>query len=235
MSLTQQEPHRRLIPETTPLMPAFQEVHVDMMRKLSLVNCKRTIPSQCCKAHGGNKIQNNETHFTIVTKATTPWLFKNCLSSPLPSNSHLTIYKKFADDFLIFPETSLNSVNVIKKVFKEFANLSGLKANPEKSTVFCSGVSIQMKQQLLECSQRKEGQFLVCYQGVPSISTRLSAADCSVLLDKISKTKLLAESILGSPRSRPLWADFNCLRRSLKPLNKNKLSLYYLRRSRKIY
>jgi hypothetical protein len=37
---------------------------------------------------------------------------------------------------------------MVKQVLQEFANLSGLKVNPEKITFFCSGVSIKMKQQL---------------------------------------------------------------------------------------
>jgi hypothetical protein len=38
-----------------------------------------------------------------------------------------------------------NSVQVIKDVLGEFEALSGLKANPAKSTCFCAGTSEQIK------------------------------------------------------------------------------------------
>jgi hypothetical protein len=47
----------------------------------------------------------------------------------------------FVDDLLIFLEASLKSVNVIQQVLKEFECLSGLKANPSKSSIFFAGVS----------------------------------------------------------------------------------------------
>jgi hypothetical protein len=51
----------------------------------------------------------------------------------------------FADDLLIFAEASLRSVHTIKVALSEFENLSSLKANPSKSSFFCSGVSNRMK------------------------------------------------------------------------------------------
>ncbi|KAK3229311.1 hypothetical protein Dsin_001192 [Dipteronia sinensis] len=47
----------------------------------------------------------------------------------------------FADDLLIFSEASVRSVSAIQKVLSEFELLSCLKANPDKSTCFCAGVS----------------------------------------------------------------------------------------------
>lgn len=35
----------------------------------------------------------------------------------------------------------MNSLVAVKKVLQEFEDLSGRKANPEKSTLFCAGVS----------------------------------------------------------------------------------------------
>jgi hypothetical protein len=43
----------------------------------------------------------------------------------------------FADDLLVFSEASLSSISVIKVALLEFENLSGLKANPSKSSFFC--------------------------------------------------------------------------------------------------
>lgn len=71
-------------------------------------------------------------------------------------------------------------------MLNEFSTLSGLKCNPAKSTVFCIGVSQVVKDRILGCLQMKEGKLPVRYLGVPLISSRVTAADCSVLLEKIT-------------------------------------------------
>jgi hypothetical protein len=45
----------------------------------------------------------------------------------------------FSDDLLIFSAASLESMSAIKGVFDEFENLSGLRANPSKSSFFVLG------------------------------------------------------------------------------------------------
>jgi len=92
----------------------------------------------------------------------------------------------FADDLLIFSEANLSSISIIKMALLEFEHLSGLKANPSKSYFYCSGVSARLKVLLLDDLQMKEGQLPVRYLGVPLISSNLSAADCSMLMEKIS-------------------------------------------------
>lgn len=49
----------------------------------------------------------------------------------------------------------------------EFAELSGLRANPSKSTVFYSGISLTSKEMLLDCFGMKEGKLRVRYLGCP--------------------------------------------------------------------
>jgi hypothetical protein len=93
----------------------------------------------------------------------------------------------FADDLLIFSEASLSSINVIKAALMEFEDLSGLKANPSKSSFYCSGISERVKQILLSSLQMKEGKLPVRYLGVPLISSRLSSADCGGLLERITR------------------------------------------------
>jgi hypothetical protein len=93
----------------------------------------------------------------------------------------------FADDLLIFSEASLSSINVIKAALLEFEDLSGLKANPSKSSFYCSGISERVKQILLSSMQMKEGKLPVRYLGVPLISSRLSSTDCGVLLERITR------------------------------------------------
>jgi hypothetical protein len=92
----------------------------------------------------------------------------------------------FAYDFLIFCEARLRSINIIKDALLEFEELSGLKANPSKSSFFYSGILDCMKHLLLGELKMNEGHLLVRYLGFPLISTRLSIADCGVLLDRIT-------------------------------------------------
>jgi hypothetical protein len=92
----------------------------------------------------------------------------------------------FVDDLLIFSAAKLNSVRAIKGVLGEFEGLSGLRANPAKSSVFCAGMSLAEKGDILELMEMKEGPLLVRYLGVPLITKRLSAADCESLFTKIS-------------------------------------------------
>jgi hypothetical protein len=92
----------------------------------------------------------------------------------------------FDDDLLIFSEADLSSVSVIQAALLEFEQLSGLKANPVKSSFFCSSVSAGLKVSLLEKLQMREGHFPIRYLGVSLVSTKLSASDCKALVDKIS-------------------------------------------------
>jgi hypothetical protein len=62
----------------------------------------------------------------------------------------------FAEDLLIFSKASLSSINVIKDVLVEFEELSGLKANPSKSSFYCSRISKKVKHTLLNELQMKE-------------------------------------------------------------------------------
>lgn len=74
----------------------------------------------------------------------------------------------------------------MKTVLLEFEKLSGLRANPLKSPFFGSSLSSRMKSLLLDDLQMKEGKLLVRYLGVPLISSKLSAADCRMLIERIS-------------------------------------------------
>ena len=46
----------------------------------------------------------------------------------------------FAEDLLIFYVASLGSINVVKNALAKFEELSSLKANPSKSSFYCSRI-----------------------------------------------------------------------------------------------
>jgi len=80
----------------------------------------------------------------------------------------------------------VQSVATIQKVLSEFESLSSLKANPEKSTLFCAGVPLSVKTQIFNLFKMCERKLHVQYLGVPTISSRLCAADSDALLEIIT-------------------------------------------------
>lgn len=69
---------------------------------------------------------------------------------------------------------------------KEFEAMSGLKANQNKSAVYFSSVDDGMKRNILEVTGYVEDKLPIKYLGVPLISTKLSRADCEILIEKVT-------------------------------------------------
>jgi len=103
---------------------------------------------------------------------------------PRCSRLHLT-HLCFANDLLLFSNASMSSIKQVKVALLEFESLFGLKSNPSKSSLFCSGLSARLKSLLLDELQMNEGILPVRYLRVPLISSKLSVADCRMLLDRI--------------------------------------------------
>jgi hypothetical protein len=109
-------------------------------------------------------------------------LFSYHLKCNLIKLTHLC----FADDLLIFSAATLASVQCVLGALVDIEALSGLKANPSKSSVFIAGVSTTDKQNLFELLHMPKGVISVRYLGVPLITKMLSATDCDSLIFKIS-------------------------------------------------
>lgn len=67
-----------------------------------------------------------------------------------------------------------------------FSKTSGLSANKSKSALFLAGLSQLTKERIAENVCLPLGSLPVKYLGVPLTSKRLSAADCDVLIDKMT-------------------------------------------------
>ncbi|KAK4387116.1 putative ribonuclease H protein [Sesamum angolense] len=91
----------------------------------------------------------------------------------------------FADDILLFCRADIPSIRVIKHTLSEFAELSGLKVNPNKSQIILSRAVQQEKQQMIDILGFQEGSLPVKYLGVPLISSSLTIADCKPLINKL--------------------------------------------------
>lgn len=91
----------------------------------------------------------------------------------------------FADDLLIFIDGSIDSVQHVLQVLKEFENRSGLAVSMQKTSFFASG----MDQAEIESIQASTG--MMCgslpfrYLGVPLNSKKLSLAGCDKLLQQV--------------------------------------------------
>ncbi|XP_020261656.1 uncharacterized protein LOC109837719 [Asparagus officinalis] len=74
----------------------------------------------------------------------------------------------------------------LQQCVKEFSAISGLVANPEKSSVFYGGLEVSVKSSIANHLGFTEGILPIKYLGVPLISRRLSFLDCEPLFSKIT-------------------------------------------------
>ncbi|KAL0292688.1 UNVERIFIED_CONTAM: hypothetical protein Sradi_6979200 [Sesamum radiatum] len=81
---------------------------------------------------------------------------------------------------------NVSSVRTIKSVLTEFAALSGLHVNPEKSTIILSKSVQQDRQSILDILGFQEGSLPIKYLGLPLTSSRLKVADCQPLIDRLN-------------------------------------------------
>ncbi|KAL0302139.1 UNVERIFIED_CONTAM: putative ribonuclease H protein [Sesamum calycinum] len=91
----------------------------------------------------------------------------------------------FADDLLLFCKADVASVQVLRHGLDEFAKLSGLHANPQKSQLILSRSAQGVREHILAALQFQEGQLPLRYLGLPLLASWLSISDCQPLLLKI--------------------------------------------------
>ncbi|GJX61979.1 RNA-directed DNA polymerase, eukaryota, reverse transcriptase zinc-binding domain protein [Tanacetum coccineum] len=91
----------------------------------------------------------------------------------------------FADDLLVMCHGNVDSVKIIKESLDKFSNVSGLKPNISKSTIFFGNVKMEDQRKILNVMPFTVGKFPVKYLGVPLITKRLSREECKKLLDKV--------------------------------------------------
>ena len=91
----------------------------------------------------------------------------------------------FADDLMILSNGDSNSIMVIKQALKEFSECSGLHPNMNKSTLFCSNISEEVKRSILEIIPFTIGRLPVKYLGVPLVTKRLSVTNCKNLVERV--------------------------------------------------
>ncbi|XP_074315253.1 uncharacterized protein LOC141651438 [Silene latifolia] len=91
----------------------------------------------------------------------------------------------FADDLIVFVRGDTPSVQAVTDSLTIFAQMSGLKANPEKTNIYMGGIREEIKQAILRTTGYAEGTFLFRYLGVPLNEGKLNKIMFADLLHKI--------------------------------------------------
>ncbi|XP_074288580.1 uncharacterized protein LOC141613735 [Silene latifolia] len=82
----------------------------------------------------------------------------------------------FADDLMIFTHGDSPSVAAVSDALNDFAQVSGLFANPEKNNVYFGGVPPSLQDLILTTTRFSKGSFPFRYLGFPLNTVRLSSA-----------------------------------------------------------
>ncbi|XP_048634085.1 uncharacterized protein LOC125608168 [Brassica napus] len=139
-----------------------------------------------------------------------PYLFViaiNCLSHMLnkaAAQSRMGFHAKcrkiklthlsFADDLLIFTDGSIESVQCVLQVLRDFEYRSGLAMSNQKTSFFVSGLSEDEVNRIQVSTGMSCGTLPFRYLGVPLNSKKLSLSGCDTLLQQI-KAKFSSWSV----------------------------------------
>ncbi|XP_059668976.1 uncharacterized protein LOC132314081 [Cornus florida] len=88
--------------------------------------------------------------------------------------------------FSFFCHADITSISILKSALDLFSSFSGLTINPTKSSVFFSGIDHSSELLYSSFLGVGIGSLPIKHFGVSLISTRLKAADCNLLLEKIT-------------------------------------------------
>ncbi|XP_056685457.1 uncharacterized protein [Spinacia oleracea] len=92
----------------------------------------------------------------------------------------------FADDLILCCKGDFPSIYLLLQAFKLFSDSSGLQANKAKSSIYCYGMPENVVKRVLEVSGFSRSSLPFQHLGVPISSKRISAAQCGVLVEKMT-------------------------------------------------
>ncbi|XP_062075600.1 uncharacterized protein LOC133779685 [Humulus lupulus] len=92
----------------------------------------------------------------------------------------------FADDLLLFCHGDYPSIILMLRGLKLFSKTSGLCPNPSKSAVYCHGMLESDVNRILETSSYTRSSLPFRYLGIPICSKKISAAECTSILEKMT-------------------------------------------------
>lgn len=91
----------------------------------------------------------------------------------------------FADDLMLFCYGDQSSIKAVLEGVNNFASISGLVPNKDKSLCFFSSMDDVTVDYTLQASGVQRGTLPIRYLGLPLISTKLTLRDCSSLIARI--------------------------------------------------
>lgn len=91
----------------------------------------------------------------------------------------------FCNLFINFYKGDLNSIKALQRCFSQFSQASGLQANLNKSSIYCGGFHLDVRQQIIQQLGYKMEEILLKYLGVPLSTKKLSVIQWYPLIDKI--------------------------------------------------
>lgn len=109
-------------------------------------------------------------------------------------NSLRLTHLSFADDLLIFIDGSIESVQCVLEVLREFELRSGLAVSFQKTSFYSSGLSDQENDVIKVSTGMSQGELPFRYLGVPLNSKKLSQPHCQPLIQQV-KTRLSSWSV----------------------------------------
>ncbi|XP_020266571.1 uncharacterized protein LOC109842067 [Asparagus officinalis] len=83
-------------------------------------------------------------------------------------------------------KADMDSISRLNRCLQDFSQVSGLEANPNKCSIFLSGVNDSLREQICNYLNFSMGELPIRYLGMPLIAKRLTYLDCSPLISKIS-------------------------------------------------
>ncbi|XP_038876528.1 uncharacterized protein LOC120068959 [Benincasa hispida] len=92
----------------------------------------------------------------------------------------------FADDLMIFCAAERDSLEFVRQVLTEFAELSGLVANVGKGSMFVAGVESREVEELAAYMSVSLGSLPVRYLSLPLLVGQLRVVDCAPLIQRIT-------------------------------------------------
>ncbi|XP_056691705.1 uncharacterized protein [Spinacia oleracea] len=91
----------------------------------------------------------------------------------------------FADDLLMLCKGTPEVVQLMLDGFHCFSNTTCLQVNPNKSSLFCSGMNSQLQNHIIRLSGFNVGSISFTYLGVPISAKKLRGVECDLLIEKM--------------------------------------------------
>lgn len=123
-----------------------------------------------------------EVFTAIINEKTKDAAFKFHYQTKPLAISHLI----FADDVMLFCHGDKASIDLLLRGVNDFANVSGLHTNKDKSQCFFVNVGSDIKNHAILASSFQIGSLPIRYLGLPLITTKLKLRDCNPLIMRIN-------------------------------------------------